>query len=128
MTTRKINSLFGQINIDKDTLKAGFELEGQAGIQIEDYIMRETKLGKKMNNTFRLAEGIDNPTVYLREKQEDLTAILNRLKQSFEKYFVMYIERGFTDEEASKNALQDIASERKYLMEMHETNFPVVLN
>lgn len=99
---------------DKDNLKQEYT----------DYVTRQLGLGKEIMKNNRVLSGLAAPGTYLNKKNADLVLIGQKCAETYRSVFITYSNKGYSEEEARRYALESARDRKKSLMDVHEIEFP----
>lgn len=123
-----INSLFGVLSIAQNTNIIDYNANPiETDSIIYDTILRDNdvkNLGREIDQVKRRTDMKFNKRAYINEKNTDLIDIAHKLKKIIKKKFLLYLNNGFTQEEAQKKAYESAKSEEAELLKLHKLKFP----
>ena len=127
LRTREVkNALFG---IDISRSDAGeYKIDGDAGDEIQDYVLRESGLERQIQKNKILAAALQSPSLYLYKKNKDLDDIGHSLSLYFATEYQRLLKTGITQEKAREKATAFMNSQKEREMAIHNANFPTEVN
>lgn len=124
-------NVFGQTTYNPKTGKNAFiylvdenEKDEPVNHQLEDLIVRETKMGKTIYSTERAITAVTNPLSYLEQKKDDLVLIKNQLVTKYRVLYPEYLNRYHDPEIAYKRTMSEVNAFKAQLMSDHHYEFP----
>lgn len=117
-----INSLFGTYNIRRNNNDIGFDRDFDP--TTKDFILRNTGLAKEIKSIQRGIGALNDPQEYLIQKNNDLARIADEVQLKFQNEYVFLMDRGRSQDEATREALALATEHKKKLYNEHLYNYP----
>lgn len=132
-TNRPVNTLFGGTFTMKKTEKKNYSdlpfdtiLSKDQGI--DNYIMRNTGLFRKVRKNVRTLEALTNAKTYIEERNTQLADAVKILRTTFADEFQALLNRGYTQEEAAEEAMKEVEHKKKQLYLEIDEQYPMDLD
>ena len=122
-----VKSVFGTYTIEQDATDVTFG----ADPTFYDYVLRDPQYKSIQNEIEQVANNSNimmNPSQYIKDKNDDIIKIANKLKESYKADYIQLLEQSYTQSEARKMALEQSAKRKEFLMSLHKKKFPKELS
>jgi hypothetical protein len=122
-----IKSKFGIYTIDKDKTDIKFDYEAITKNQINDFVLRETGIGRKIKKNDNIYTALKDPSEYINERNKALGAKAKELADIYINMYKKFLNRGFTQKRAEELAKEEVIHIRnKFYNEINE-EYPVTI-
>lgn len=127
-----VNTLFGgkyyitQINRSRNPIST--RLSQDSAPQVEDMILRDTGLYKKIKKNDTILKALRQPGQYINERTVKLRDEANALVTVFNREYLKYLNRGYTQERAKKLAMEEVQHQKKKSYEEIDEEYPTKID